>query len=185
MDMEREEIMNQVSTELAQCTLNTLDHQTISFASLYQDCPTLIFFVRHFGCIFCRERVASLTEALPLIESHGFKAIVIGNGTSYMAEAFVEELKLSVSVYTDQEGQAYTLAGMQRSFGLNLSSVKHAWRSFKSGHRQGKTAGNVWQQGGVLVVKPGGVILEQKADQTAGDYIDIDALVKRIHVALN
>ena len=177
--------MTQISSELAQCTLSTIDQQKVTFATLYQDHPTLIFFVRHFGCIFCRERVASLTQALPLLESHHLKAVVIGNGTPHMAQAFVDELKLPFPVYTDQQGDAYTLAGMQRMFGLNLASVKHAWRSYKAGNRQGKIAGNIWQQGGVMPITENGNILEVLADQSAGDYIDIEALVNRVVITLS
>ena len=172
--------MNLIPSELATCTLQTINHQSLLFSELYQSQTTLIFFVRHFGCIFCRERVTSIAQNIALFERHQLHAVVIGNGTSLMAEDFVKELKLSIPVYTDQKGQAYTLAGMKRNFGLNLSSVKDAWRSYKAGNRQGKVAGDVWQQGGVLVVDPQGHILEQHADQNAGEYIDLPALVGRI-----
>ena len=172
--------MNQITPELAQCPLQTTTDQTIEFSSLYHGQSTLIFFVRHFGCIFCRERVASLTHSLPLLASHQLRAAVIGNGPSYMAQGFVEELQLPFPVYCDPQGQAYTLAGMQRNFGLNLSSIKHALRSYRAGHRQKKIAGDIWQQGGVMAVNSTGRIIEIQADQSAGDYIDIPALVNRI-----
>ena len=97
-----------------------------------------------------------------------------------MAKGFVEELQLPFPVYSDHEGQAYQFAGMQRSFGLNVASVKDAWRSYRAGNRQRKVAGDVWQQGGVLAVNTRGQIIELQADKSAGDYIDIPALVSRI-----
>ncbi len=172
--------MNQVSAELAECDLKTIEDQTINFSTIYQRQTTLIFFVRHFGCLFCRERVASLAEALPLLTTHHLNAVVIGNGHPYMAEGFVEELQLPLSVYCDRKGEAYRLAGMQRNFGLNVTSVKHAWRSYRAGNRQHKVSGDVWQQGGVLAVNPAGQVLEAIADQSAGDYIDIPKLVERV-----
>ena len=172
--------MNTITPELAQCTLKTIEDQPVEFASLYRDQTTLIFFVRHFGCIFCRERVAALKEALPLLAPHNLNAVVIGNGHAYMAQSFVDELQLPFEVYSDREAHAYRLAGMQRNFGLNIGSIKHAWRSYKSGSRQGSTAGDVWQQGGVIVVNTEGQVIETQADQSAGDYIDIPALVDRV-----
>ena len=172
--------MNQVSAELAECDLKTIEDQTIKFSTIYQHQTTLIVFVRHFGCIFCRERVASLAETLPLLESHHLNAVVIGNGHPYMAEGFVEELQLPFSVYCDRKGEAYRLAGMQRNFGLNVSSVKHAWRSYRAGNRQHKVSGDVWQQGGVLVANTAGQVLEVIADQSAGDYIDIPGLIEKV-----
>ena len=176
--------MNKVSEELANCMLTTIKDESMSFSSIYADRPTLIFFVRHFGCIFCRERVSSLKEALPLLESHQLGACVIGNGSTDVAADFVDHLELPFPVYCDREGSAYRLAGMQKSFGLNLSSVKDAWRSYQAGHRQHKISGNVWQQGGVIVVNSKGVILEVRADQSAGDYIDIHGLVNRLNPML-
>ena len=84
--------MNMIDPELARCTLKTIEDQSIEFSSLYRDQTTLIFFVRHFGCIFCRERVTSLAQALPLLTPHGLNAVVIGNGHPYMAQGFVDEL---------------------------------------------------------------------------------------------
>ena len=169
--------MNNISNELAKCTVKTIDDELIPFSSLYTGHTTFIFFVRHFGCIFCRERVSSLRNALTLLESHQFRACVVGNGTPNAAADFVDHLELPFPVYCDREGHAYRLAGMQRNFGLNLSSVKDAWRSYQSGHRQNKPAGDVWQQGGVIVVTPNGQVLATIADQSAGDYIDIPDLV--------
>ena len=172
--------MNTVTPELARCNLKTIEGETISFSSLYRDQTTLIFFVRHFGCIFCRERVSSLAHAQSILDAQQLKAVVIGNGHPHMAKSFVEELGLVFPVFCDQEGTAYRLAGMRRNFGLNLSSIKDAWRSYQSGYRQHKTAGDVWQQGGVLVVNSEGTILEACADQSAGEYIDIPQLIDRI-----
>ena len=172
--------MNHISPELAQCTLKTIEDQSILFSSLYQDQPTLIFFVRHFGCIFCRERVESLKETLPLLDTHHLKAVVIGNGTAYMAQHFVDELQLPFEVYTNREAQAYHLAGMQRNFGLNVTSIKHAWRSYRGGNRQSGIKGDPWQQGGVIVVNTEGQVIETQQDQNAGDYIDIPALIERV-----
>ena len=172
--------MNMIAPELARCTLKTLEDQSIEFSSLYRDQTTLIFFVRHFGCIFCRERVTSLAQALPLLTPHGLNAVVIGNGHPYMAQGFVDELQLPFEVYSDREAQAYQLAGMQRNFGLNVTSVKHAWRSYRSGNRQTGVKGDPWQQGGVIVVNTEGQVIETLSDKSAGDYIDIPALVDRV-----
>lgn len=172
--------MNQISADLAHCILTTIDNKKVSFESLYAEETTLIFFVRHFGCIFCRERVSSLLRALPLLESQPIKVCVVGNGDIDYASDFVEQLALPFPVYCDLEGDAYRLAGMQRNFGLKLSTLKDAWRSYQSGHRQHKTAGNVWQQGGVLVVTPKGTLLETHADKSAGEYMNIPEFIERV-----
>ena len=112
--------------------------------------PTVLVFVRHFGCIFCRERISELKSVLPEIETMGAKAVVIGCGTALMAEDFVESFGVDVPVYTDPSREVFLLAGMKRKFGLGLATVGGAIRAAKAGARQGKTQGDPWQQGGVL-----------------------------------
>ncbi len=172
--------MNTVSHELAATTVLNRSGDPVRFGDLYCDATTLIVFVRHFGCIFCRERIAELTEAVPLLAEAGVQTVVIGNGTALMANAFAEELALDVPLYTDPSRKTYELAGMQRNFGLGLKTVGHALRSWRSGHRQGPVAGDVWQQGGVLVVNPDSRILEAYYDRGAGDYIDLANVVERL-----
>ena len=71
--------------------------------------PTVLVFVRHFGCIFCRERISELKSVLPEIETLGAKAVVIGCGTALMAEDFVESFGVDVPVYTDPSREVFLL----------------------------------------------------------------------------
>ena len=121
-----------------------------------------------------------LSSERSLSSSHKLKACVVGNGDTDYAIDFVDRLELPFPVYVDLGGDAYRLAGMQRNFGLRLSTIKDAWRSYQAGNRQHKTGGDVWQQGGVLVVTPEGVVLEARADKTAGEYINIPKLIEEV-----
>ena len=59
----------------------------------------------------------------------------------------------------------------------------NAVRAFGSGNRQGRTQGDPWQQGGVLVVSPlrdGGRVLLQHAASEAGHPTDFVAVVKTL-----
>jgi hypothetical protein len=49
-------------------------------------------------------------------------------------------------------------------------------RATKAGFRQGKTQGDPWQQGGVLVVRRGGALEWGYASATAGDHPPLDAV---------
>ena len=48
-------MMEKIVDDLAAATVLNRVGQPVSFRSLYEDGRTLIVFVRHFGCIFCRE----------------------------------------------------------------------------------------------------------------------------------
>ena len=169
-----------IDPALETTTVLDLDGNAVPFSTLYAEGPTMIVFVRHFGCIFCRERIRDLTACMEQLKENGYDAVVIGNGTPLMAQAFSEELKVTVPMYTDPERTTYELAGMKRALGLTPGSLRDVLRSLRSGARQGAVAGDLWQQGGVMTVAPDGAILDRQIDRGAGDYIDVLALADRI-----
>ena len=172
--------MDRISDDLASATVLSADGTVVPFCSLYTARRTVVVFVRHFGCIFCRERIAGLTDAIGNLRQIGVDAVVIGNGTPLMAADFAETLDLELPLFTDPSRRTYALAGMKRNFGLNLNSVGHALRSMRGGHRQGAVAGDPWQQGGLIVVDPDGTVIEHHQDRDAGTYIDLNALTERL-----
>ena len=88
---------------------------------------------------------------------------MIGNGWPAMAKAFAEKtgFPASVQLLTDPGRETYRLAGFKRSAWLTLGP--QGWipaaRALIRGFRQGRTAGDPWQQGGALVVAPGGKVV--------------------------
>ena len=172
-----------VDSELENATILDLRGTAIRFGELYARRPTLVVFVRHFGCIFCRERYTDLSACAALLDAHGMNAVVIGNGTVPMAEAFGDTVGSDIPLYTDPSRAVFKLAGMKRMFGLNLATIGHGLRSWKAGHRQTAVAGDVWQQGGCLVIDTNGDILAAQHDASAGDHIDFEALITQATLA--
>ena len=171
--------MERIDAHLADATILNTVGDALPFSNLYAEQTTLVVFVRHFGCIFCRERLADLAEALPLLEAHGMGAVAIGNGTPLMAEAFSETLKVDIPIYTDPSRDIFKKAEMKRNFGLGFATIKQGLRSWKAGHRQGAVAGDPWQQGGCLLIRPDGLILAAERDHRAGDIIDFQTTVRQ------
>ena len=131
----------------------------------------IMVLVRHYGCIFCRQRIAELvaeSQAHPALELALF---VVGNGTAAMASDFVETHSIEVPVFTDPSREIYQRLGMKRMFGINWTSVKQGFAAFKAGHRQTAVQGDVWQQGGVAVFDSAGEVTYVFADQEAGSAI--------------
>ncbi len=127
--------------------------------------------------MFCRERVARLGEHLPAIEQRGASLHAVGNGTVPMVRDFIEQFAPAFPVWTDPGRESYSLAGFQRSFGLGFDSFARGKRAMAAGHRQGKTQGDPWQQGGTLVVDQDGTVLFHHAADGAGDHAPVDALL--------
>jgi predicted methyltransferase len=100
-----------------------------------------------------------------------------------MAQHFVEQFAVRFPVFTDPDRSSYRLAGLKRSLGLGLRTLKHARRAIAAGNSQGKTAGDPWQQGGVLIVDPDGTVVWRHVNGEAGDHADIDAILGQLAAA--
>ena len=176
--------MKQIEQTLAQTTIYSAEGQETLFSDLYSTSRVLVVFVRHFGCIFCRQRLGDLGDVVAELAETDTQVAVIGNGTELMAQAFAEDLKLEVPLFTDPKRETYRLAGMKRNFGLGPRSILNAARSWKEGYRQGSVAGDVWQQGGAIVIQNDARVIWHQRDTGAGDVIDFEAIVEAVKADL-
>ena len=106
------------------------------------------------------------------IRANGAEVILIGNGGASFIEGFREQTGWRGPLYTDPSLAAYRAAHLRRSVGsvLNPKSVLPALRALGRGARQGLTRGDNLQQGGVLVIAPGGDVRWQHISQFPGDH---------------
>lgn len=104
-------------------------------------------------------------------ENANARLYVIGNGSPSFITGFREQTMYDGPVYTDPSLATYKAAELKRSIARTLDP--RGWlkgvKSFAEGHRQGRTQGDAWQQGGVLVVSPAGDVKWQHASDLPGD----------------
>lgn len=114
-----------------------------------------------------------MRDATPEIHERGAELVVVGCGNRHFATGFREELKLETPLYVDTQRESYRALGMRRvspfAF-LSPKVLRNFWRALKAGFRQGRAQGNVWQLGGVLVVRPGGAAAFHYLSNEAGDH---------------
>jgi len=114
-----------------------------------------------------------LRDATPEVHARGAELVVVGCGNRHFAQGFREALKLETPLYVDTERASYRALGMRRVSPLGFLTPKvmrNFWRALKAGFRQGRAQGNVWQLGGVLVVRPDGAVAFQYLSSEAGDH---------------
>lgn len=131
--------------------------------------------------MFCREQVAEFRSRAAELKAAGVKLVFIGNGTPLMAKDFQAFMNVpELPVWTDPRRQTYAHLGFKRGWGtvFDSAALKYAVRAMKAGFRQGKTQGDPFQQGGVLVVKQGGAVEYGYASATAGDHPPIETVMK-------
>jgi len=109
---------------------------------------------------------------------------MIGNGWPAMAKDFAEHVGFppSVRMLTDPKREAYEAAGLKRSAAatLGFTGLKNFIRANSHGFHQGRTKGDPWQQGGSLIVKPGGEVAWKYVSQAPGDHVSPDALLRKL-----
>jgi AhpC/TSA antioxidant enzyme len=130
--------------------------------------------------MFCAEQVAEFRPHYPKLRDAGVNLVVIGSGSPHFAKAFIENEKPEMPVYSDEPRASFMAAGLKRGVSTLLSArmlAKGAKTMFK--HRQRKTMGDALQQGGILLVRPGGGVPYSYVSEFPGDHPPTDEVAAR------
>lgn len=157
---------------LTDVTVLDLDGRSVRLGDVWRDGTAVLVFVRHFGCIFCRQQVADITPYLDRIRASGAEVFLVGNGTVDEARAFNDEQPLGMRVLTDPTRHAFCAAGMRRGprTVMRPSVILKGIRAFLAGFRQTAVAGDPLQQGGIVVVGRDGRERFRYVGDYAGDH---------------
>ena len=161
---------------LSLCQVLDESAQEVSLYNLWQKQTAIFIFLRHFGCLMCRAHAKQVWGLREQYEKTGAKIYFIGNGSPYLISKFKEDLELQgATILTDPQLKSFRAAGFRRGFlaALGPKALGNGRKLFKEGHRQGESNsenGDLWQLGGILVVKPDGKVGYHYISQVAGDY---------------
>jgi peroxiredoxin len=160
--------------------------ERVRLGSFWEDGDVLFVFVRHFGCAGCSEHVTELSARLPELVTLGVRVVIVGCGDRTSIAGFVERHRLEdkdVVIVTDATLEAQRLAGLERS----------AWSAFGPramvgfvalvlrGYSHRAPDGDVYQQGGTLLVQKGGTVVFADRSRALGEHAP---LVEVVDVAL-
>lgn len=106
-----------------------------------------------------------------LLDATGAGVFLIGNGAASFIEGFREATGYAGPVFTDPTRAAFDAAALLRGVGvtLNLATVRRSIGAYRRGYRQGSLQGDPFQQGGVLVIAPGGEVRWRHVSRGPGD----------------
>ena len=171
-----------LAAALAQCSVLDEHRAVVPLKGLWAEHPVVLAFVRHLGCIFCRQQVAGLMKRLPAIESRGATLVVVGPSKPEHIAAFRQATGYAGLLYVDPSLRAFRTAGLVHGWASTYHprTVWKAVRALAQGFRQSGRQGDVVQQGGTFVLGPGDRLRYEWRDDFAGDNANLDKVVEAI-----
>ncbi|MBO9666041.1 MAG: redoxin domain-containing protein [Bdellovibrio sp.] len=162
--------------ELKMCTVLNETGAAIPLRSLWEKQPAIFIFLRHFGCDACRRHALEVWDNRAKYEQKGARLHFIGNGNPECMVDFKKTYNLQeASFFTDPSQKSFKAAGFKRGFWIDPGTMhtrqEFLYKALKfTSSRENAKYGNVWQLGGVLVIKPGGVPAYQFTSLTMGHF---------------
>ncbi len=116
--------------------------------------PTLLVFLRHFGCAFCRETMADLRDAAD--KDPGFPAVLFFfQGSPLEGKAFLRRYWPEARAVADPELRFYEDFGVGQGGWMQMLGPR-VWsagrRAQAKGHTNGARVGDVWRMPGLFLV---------------------------------
>lgn len=147
-------------------TKETLQNATIegqgSIHDMSLEKPVLLVFLRHFGCIFCKEALNELKEIQNLLKEKEVTVVLVHMSDIQTGNAYLEEYGLS-SYYqiSDPDCKLYAEFGLVKGNMGQLFGLKVWTRGFdqiKKGNSYSmKSIGDAFQMPGVFFVAEGSI----------------------------
>lgn len=117
--------------------------------------PSLLVFLRHFGCMFCRESVADLhriSQRYPVFPP----VIFFYQGSVAQGQQFFERLWTDASYISDEPKYFYESFGLERGKASQIFGPP-IWacgvRAALKGHLGGAVVGDAWQMPGIFLLQ--------------------------------
>ncbi len=166
-------------------TLEMFDtSEGMTLQSMSEKWPTMMVFLRHFGCTFCREALDDLADQRDQIELRGARIVLVHMEEEERAQELLNKMGLGdVPHISDPESILYKKFQLRRGGMTQLFGPKVWWRGliagFVKGHGVGRESGDVFQMPGVFLLSKGRVI-RKYIHKSAADRPDYGQLVKGI-----
>lgn len=139
-----------------------------------------LVFVRHFGCPFCKEHVATLIKRQSEFTAAGVDIVIVGNGSPERAKAFTAQMKTPFPVVTDPSGEAYSAFRLKKAEKKSLFTPQvllGGVRAASKGYFPKPTQGDPLQLQGQFLIDTHGVVWHADRPLVMSDIPSSDALL--------
>lgn len=169
--------------ELSELLHRSRSHRGLSLEALSMQKPTMVVFLRHSGCTFCRRVMSDLGEVRQELDALPINVVVVHMGSPMEGTTILSRYNVDYWHHiSDPFCVIYRGFGLQRGKFGQLFSGKVLWRGLVlgliGGHGIGKVEGDSFFLPGVFVLHQGRVVFGQPAED-ASQRPDFVAIAKQ------
>lgn len=149
----------------------------------------MLVFLRHFGCVFCRETMSDLTQVQQQLKREDIKLVIVHMATEDIAEVYFKQHQLTnISHISDPDLSLYEYFGLFKGSFFQLYGLKVWLRGLKAiltdGHgfpRIKSILGSYTQMPGIFILKDCQII-EKFIHKSAADRPNYKEMVDKSKV---
>ena len=139
------------------------DNRPIRLASCWEAQPTVVAFLRYFGCPFCQAQVVALREDHARFADLGARIVLIGQGTPTDCAEFCSRTHVEFDVFVDPERVAFRAFGLAEGTFMQIAgpAVTLPWMKLemkKETRQHGLRGGSFMQMPGTFLVDDAGIV---------------------------
>jgi peroxiredoxin len=169
---------------LADVTLKDATGTPRRLGDYWAEKPVVVVFLRHFGCLLCREHIALVRDRYDEIQGVGGEVIAIGTGSVRYAANFIEEEHVTFPVLVDDDGVAASAAQVPSLNFFKLVLNRKSWagtkRAHAAGHKVHKAGKRVTQLGATFVLGSGDRARYEHIDEHSADHAPLEDVIKAL-----
>jgi peroxiredoxin len=146
--------------------------------TITEENTVMLVFLRHFGCVFCREALDDFSKIKAELNNRNIKLIFVHMSEESHGDQYFKDYGLESEEHvSDPDMTLYEYFGLQKGTFRELYGLK-VWSravSLKFGIETKKPLGNMKQMPGVFLLKNGGILNSfiHKSAADKPDYLEI------------
>ena len=123
--------------------------------------PVLLFFLRHFGCVFCKEALTELGQKKKELNDLGIELVFVHMSVDSVAKKYFEKYDLDNAIHiSDVDQHYYKEFGLAKGTFSQLYGLQTWFRGFSANNRQhklelAKALGDSTQMPGIFMIDKG------------------------------
>ncbi len=154
-----------------------------SLLELSQKQPILLVFLRHFGCVFCKEALKDIANIKPKLTENGLSLVFVHMAENQIAESYFKQFDFkSVLHISDPDKVYYKDFGLKKGSLNQLYGLRTWYRGFSNETSEFKLEltkglGDSTQMPGIFIIKQG-KISDSYIHNFAADKPDYNKLLE-------